>query len=135
MKFDRITENKVYERIVSATNKLWEEGVGSSVFEDHPEFKKLKLNYKRCTTAGFGICGQGEYSGVIITDGDNEYRVISMFVDTLCPEYTRFEDVTNKLGESNPAHNQCDIRQAVPMAILYYLELFGKVPKQYAKYC
>ncbi len=135
MRFNRITENQAYERIVDATEKLWEQGIGSPVFEEHPEFKKLNLNYKRCITAGFGVCGQGEYGGLIVTDGEKGYRVISMFVDTLCPEDTKFEDITDKLGKSDPNHDQCDIRKTIPMAILYYLELFGKVPEKYAKYC
>lgn len=135
MKFKRITENQAYQKIVNATEYLWENGVGNPLFERHPEFKKLALNYRRCTTGGFSLCGQGEYSGLIVTDGMNGYRVISIFVDTLCPEDTVFEDITLKIGKHDPNHNQCDIRNTISMTILYYLELFGKVPRKYADYC
>ncbi|WCN13004.1 hypothetical protein GV054_08300 [Marinomonas mediterranea] len=135
MQFDRITENQAYENVVKATKKLWEQGIGSPIFEDHLEFKKLNLKYKRCTTGGFGVCGEGEYSGLIVTDGDNGYRVISIFVDALCPEDTEFKDVTESLGKNDPTHNQCDIRNTITMAILYYLELFDELPQKYKKYC
>lgn len=51
------------------------------------------------------------------------------------PEDTRFEDITDRLGKYHPDHPQCDIRKTMPMCILYYLELFGEVPKKYEKYC
>ena len=133
MKFDRITENQAYENIVKATKKLWDQGIGFPVFEDHLEFRALNLTYARCTTGGFGICGEGEYSGFIVTDGHSGYRVISMFVDTLCPEETYFKDITDSLGKNNPIHNQCDIRNTIPMAILYYLQLFDELPPKYKK--
>jgi hypothetical protein len=109
LKFDRITECQAYERVVLATSRLWERGIGSEIFESHPDFIALNLNYRRCTTGGFGQCGQGEYSGLVVTDGINGFRVISMFVDTLIPEDTKFEDITDHLGKYHPNHVQCDI--------------------------
>lgn len=135
LKFDRITECQTYERVVLATSRLWERGIGSEIFESHPDFIALNLNYRRCTTGGFGQCGQGEYSGLVVTDGINGFRVISMFVDTLIPEDTKFQDITDRLGKYHPNHVQCDIRNTIPMCILHYLELFGEVPGKYAKYC
>lgn len=134
MKFERITECQAYERVVLATERLWENGIGNEIFEAHSEFIALNLDYRRCTTGGFGQCGQGEYSGLVVTDGVNGFSVISMFVDTLLPEDTRFEDITNGLGKYNPLHPQCDIRNTIPMCILYYLELFGEVPEKYEKF-
>ncbi len=129
MQFGRITENQAYERIVNSTKMLWERGIGSPILEDHSEFKKLALNYRRCTTGGFGMCGEGEYSGLVVTDSVSGYRVISMFIDTLNPEDTVFEDITQKLGKNDPNHNQCDIRNTIPMAILYNFRVVWRGPE------
>lgn len=136
MKFERITENQAYERIVLATKKLWENGTGFKyLFEENPLFAELDIDLKRSTTGGFGQCGQGEYSGLIVTDNIQGYRVISMFVDTLVPEDTYFNDITENLGKLALTHSQCDIRKTIPMCILYHCELFGEVPREYKKYC
>ena len=132
MHFKRITENQAYERIVNATNYLWSNGLGEPFFS-HPKVKELALDLNRCTTSGFGLSGQDEYSGLIVTDGSSGYRVISIYIDLYSEEDTSIGDITNHLKENNPEHKKCDIRKPIPMAILYYLEQFGKLPKCYEK--
>lgn len=134
MKFKRITENKAYEYIVEATSRLHKNGVVCNEISKHPEFKKLGLNLSRCTTSGYGLTGQGEYSGLFVTDGEGKYRVVDIYIDTLSPDDTSIADITNSLGEMNPEHSQCDIRKPVSMAILHYLELFGELPAKYKQY-
>jgi len=131
MKFKRITEAQAYEHIVKTTKDLRENGIINKEIREHPEIKNLNLDFNYCTSSGFGICGQGEYSGLVVTKGSNKYKVISIFIDTLCPEDTEIEDITSKLGKSDPEHPQCDIRKSIPMSILYYLEQFDTVPKKY----
>jgi len=128
----RITENQAYEYIVSATDRLRSNGLGEP-FDSHPKVKELDLNFERCTTSGFGLTGQDEYSGLIVTDGPNQYRVFDIFIDLSSDEDTSIEDVTNQIVEDNPEHKKCDIRKPIPMAILYFLEQFGELPKRYEK--
>lgn len=134
MKFKRITENQAYEYIVEATNKLHENGILCSEISEHPGFSKLGLNLSRCTTSGYGLTGQGEYSALFVTDGDGGYRVVDIYIDTLSPEDTSVGDITDSLGKLDPAHPLCDIRKPVSMAILHYLELFGELPAKYKQY-
>ncbi len=128
MEFKRITENQAYDRVVRATDSLRRVGMGFPIFEDHPEIQKYNFDYQRCATGGFGICGEGEYSGLIVIDGDYKFRVISIFIDRLIPEDTEIVDITKSLGKFDPENPRCDIRNSVSMSIIYYLEQFGEVP-------
>ncbi len=134
MKFSRITENQAYEYIVEATKRLHERGVECKAISTHPAVKKLDLDLSRCTTSGYGLTGQGEYSALFVTAGENGYRVFDIYIDTLSPEDTCVEEITDSLGRLNPEHQQCDIRKPISMAILYYLELFGELPAKYKQY-
>ncbi len=134
MKFSRITENKAYEHVVEATRWLHENGVRCREISTHPAFKDLRLNLSRCTTSGYGLTGQGEYSALFVTGHEDGYRVISIFIDTLCPEDTSIEDITDSLGKLNPEHPKCDIRKSTSMAILHYLAMFGELPDKYKQY-
>lgn len=134
MKFSRITEQQAYDHVVEATKRLHEKGVECGEISAHPSVKALGLDYSRCTTPGYGLIGEGEYSAVFVADGDNGYRVFDIYIDTLSPEDTRIDDISGSLGQLNPEHKQCDIRKSIPMAILHYLELFGNVPTKYKQY-
>jgi hypothetical protein len=128
MRFKRITENQSYEQIVQATEELRKNGFYDKEVKNHQEIIKLNLNFDRCTTTGVGICGQGEYLGTVVTDGENGYKVIDIYIDTLCPKETNVCNITENLGMLNPAHPKCDIRKPISMAIIYYLEQFGELP-------
>ena len=132
MHFKHITENQAYERVVKATHRLRSVGFGE-LFHSHPKIIELALDLDYCTTSGFGICGQGEYSGLIVVNGSEEYRVISIYIDTLSKEDTLIQDITDSLGEANPEHKKCDIRKPISMTILYHLEQFGNLPQRYEK--
>lgn len=134
MKFKRITENQAYEHVVETTRQLHESGVRCQEISMHPAFKELGLNYSRCTTSGFGLTGQGEYSAIFVTEREGGYKVFDIYIDTLDPENTNIEDITELLGKLNPEHPQCDIRKPISMAILHYLELFGDLPAKYKQY-
>ena len=132
MHFKRITENQAYEHVVSATKQLQSNGLGEP-FDSHLKVKELGLDFERCTTSGFRLCGQEEYSGLIVADSPKGYRVIDMFIDLSSEEDTSIKDITSYLKEDNPEHKKCDIRKPIPMAILYFLEQFGELPKRYEK--
>ena len=134
MKFDRISENQAYEYIVEATKQLHDKGIVCKEISMHPDVKALGLDLSRCTTSGYGLTGQGEYSALFVTASEGGYKVIDIYIDILSPEDTSVEDITDSLDKLNPEHQQCDIRKPVSMAILYYLELFGKLPAKYKQY-
>ncbi|MES9929667.1 MAG: hypothetical protein ABW158_16275 [Candidatus Thiodiazotropha sp. 6PDIVS] len=127
MKFSRITENQAYEYIVEATKRLHEKGIECKEISMHPAVQKLGLNFSRCTTSGYGLTGQGEYSALFVAGGANGYRVFDIYIDTLSPEDTSVEEITESLGKLNPEHQQCDIRKPITMAVLY---LINKTPSQ-----
>ncbi len=133
MKFDRITENQSYERIVNATRRLRSFGTGFPFIDHHPDFVQFKFDYQKCVTSGFSICGQGEYEGFIVTGKGSEWTVVSVFVDTLCPDDSEIKVWAIQGSKLDPTHAQCDIRKSVPMAILYYLEQFSVVPAKYSR--
>ncbi len=134
MKFSRITENQAYEQVVEATRQLHDKGVRCKEISTHPAFKDLRLNFLRCTTSGYGLTGQGEYSALFVTDHEGGYRVIDIYIDTLSPEDTSIVDITDSLGKLNPEHPKCDIRKPTSMAILHYLAMFGELPAKYKQY-
>lgn len=134
MRFTRITENQSYEQIVQATEDLRKNGIKEKAIREHPEVVALNLNLSRCTTAGMGLCGQGEYSGTVVTDGPTGYKVIKIFIDTLEPNETEIVDITESLGKLNPENTKCDIRNPISMAILFYLEQFGEIPENVVKH-
>lgn len=134
MKFSRITENQAYEYVVEATRRLHEKGVECKEISIHPAVKELGLNFSLCTTSGYGLTGQGEYSALFVTSGENGYRVFDIYIDILSPEDTSVEEISETLGNLNPEHPQCDIRKPISMAILYYLELFGELTEKYKQY-
>jgi len=134
MRFTRITENQSYEQIVQATMDLRKSGIKEKVIREHPGVLALDLNFNKCTTSGIGICGQGVYSGTVVTGNHNEYKVVKIFIDTLEPNETEITDITESLGVLNPEHSKCDIRNPISMAILLYLEQFGKIPKNVVKH-
>ena len=128
MKFKRITENRAYEQVVSATKRLRETGFYNKEVREHKAIKQLCLDLDKTTTSGAGISGEGEFSGDIVAASENGYKVISIYIDVLCPENTEIVDITEILGERNPNHKKCDIRNSIPMSIIYWLEQFGKLP-------
>ena len=134
MKFSRITENQAYARIVEATSLLHEKGIECKEISEHTEFRQLGLNLQRCTTSGYGLSGEGEYSALFVTDGEKKYRVISVYIDTMSPKDTSIDDISESLGVCDPCHNQCDIRNHVAMSILYYMELYGEIPTKYSRH-
>jgi len=134
MKFSRITENQAYDQIVEVTKRLHEKGVECKEISMEPAVKELGLDYSRCTTSGYGLTGQGEYSALFVTDGEDDYRVYSIIVDTLSSADTSIEEITESLGKLDPEHQQCDIRKPISIAILYYLELFDELPVKYKQY-
>ncbi len=134
MKFSRITENQTYEYIVEATKKLHEKGIECKEISTNPAVQELGLDLSCCTTSGYGVTGQGEYSALFVTSGTNGYRVFDIYIDLLAPESTSVQEVSESLGKLNPEHQQCDIRKPTSMAILYYLELFGGLPEKYKQY-
>lgn len=134
MKFSRITENQAYDYVVEVTKRLHEKGVECKEISTHPDVQELGLNLSLCTTSGYGLTGQGEYSALFVTGGENGYRVFDIYIDTLSPEDTSVEEITESLGKLNPEHKQCDIRKPISMAILYYMELFGELPEKYKQY-
>ncbi len=134
MKFYRITENQAYEYIARVTKELHEKGIECEEISMHPAVIELGLNLVRCTTSGYGLAGQGEYSAIFVTDGERGYKVYDIYIDTFSPEDTHVDDITNSLGALDPEHQQCDIREPISMAILHYLELFEDLPVKYKKY-
>lgn len=134
MRFTRTTENQSYEHVVNATNDLRKNGIRDKAIREHPDVIALNLDFNRCATPGMGLSGQGEYTGAIVTDGENGYRVIDIYIDTLEPDETEVIDITDSLGELDPTHPKCDIRKPISMAILYYLEQFGEIPKNVIKH-
>jgi hypothetical protein len=134
MKFKRITENQSYEHIVLATQYLRDNGFFDIEVREHEQIKELNLDLNQTTTPGVGVSGEGEYSGTIVTNSNGGYRVISIYIDVLCPKQTAITDITESLGELDPSHKRCDIRKPVSMAIIYWLEQFGTVPKNVLRY-
>ncbi|VUD69441.1 hypothetical protein TDB9533_04811 [Thalassocella blandensis] len=134
MKFARITENKAYEYVAEATRRLHEKGVECREIAEHPAVLELELNYSMCTTSGYGLTGEGEYSSVFVTGKENGYMVYDIYIDTLSPDDTVIKEISEKLGKLNPEHARCDIRNPISMAILHYLELFCELPKKYEVY-
>jgi len=134
VKFKRITENKSYQAIVDATEYFKINGFDDEVVRHHELIKALNLDLMKTTTAGVGICGEEEYSGFIVTNKDNNYKVIEIYIDILCPYYTSVRDISDNLKQLNPSHRLCDIRKPISMAIIYWLEQFGEVPKNVLRY-
>lgn len=134
IKFKRITENRRYAQIVDATAYLRVHGFDDEVVKNHELIKALDLDFSKTTTAGVSICGEEEYSGFVVTSSNDSYKVIQIYLDILCPYYTHVTDITDSLNQLDPSYKRCDIRQPISMAIIYWLEQFGKLPKNILRY-
>ena len=134
MKFSRITEEQAYARVVEATKMLHDKGIQCKEIANHPSVKELGLNLLNCTTSGYGLTGEGEYSALFVSSADEGYKVYDIFVDILSPGDTSVNEISKSLGRLNPEHKQCDIRDPISMEILYHLELFGKLPERYKRF-
>lgn len=113
---------------------LHDKGIQCKEISNHPSVKELRLDLLNCTTSGYGLTGEGEYSALFVSGFDEGYKVYDIYVDTLSPDDTSVNEISLSLGRLNPEHKQCDIRHPTSMAVLYHLELFGELPQRYKQF-